>query len=59
MSKEDFYEWLESLNLNAGVNIGDWFVEEKPAEVLKSRNMALNPIKIDAEAIKAIYRKLQ
>jgi len=59
MNKEDFYEWLESLNLNAGVNIGDWFVEEKPAEVLKSRNMALNPVEISAEDIKIIYKTLQ
>ncbi|MDY6916148.1 MAG: iron-containing alcohol dehydrogenase family protein [Candidatus Cloacimonadota bacterium] len=59
MSKEDFYEWIDSLNLNVGVKIEDWFIEEKVEEVLNSRNMALNPTEVTAEDIKEIYKKIQ
>ncbi len=55
MSKDDFYNWLESLDFNFDMKIHDDFIENKILEVVQSRNMANNPFTVSTTQIKNIY----
>ncbi len=59
MTKEEFYQWLDSLNLQFEGTIMDSFIEEKYDEVLQSRNMMNNPFVVSAEQIKEIFRQIK
>lgn len=57
-TRAEFLAWLESLNLNVEMTIDEQFIQDKVPEVMASRNMANNPLTVDAEDIAAIYRSL-
>lgn len=58
ISKKQFYEWLEALQLSIAIRLPKSFIEEKLPEVLTSRNMANNPIEISSEEIRTILLEL-
>lgn len=58
ISRNDFYQWLDALNMKFDMHLTDEFIEAKTPEVLASRNMANNPITATAEDIKRIYLSL-
>lgn len=58
IGKNDFYKWLDMLEIKFENNLDYVFIESKSHEVLNSRNMARNPIKIELSEIKALYREL-
>lgn len=58
ISKEEFFNWLDKFNLVFNGKISDEFLQTRIPEVMNSRNMALNPLKVNEEQIKNIYLKL-
>lgn len=58
MSKEEFYDWLDSLDLIYDGQITEEFIEAKYDEVMQSRNMGNNPFEVNAEQVKEVYRKI-
>jgi alcohol dehydrogenase class IV len=58
ISKQDFYNWLDSLEMKSGVTLTEDFIAEKIPEVLASRNMANNPFEVSSEDISRIYKSL-
>lgn len=58
IKKNDFYEWLISLDLTIGKKLDTEFIENNIATVLNTHNMANNPIKIVANDIRNIYNKI-
>lgn len=59
ISREQFYRWLEALQLSLDVGISEGFIEERVPEVLASRNMANNPFEISEDDIRRIYLELK
>ena len=57
-SMEDFFSWLDDLNLKADVQITEEFVNERVPEVMSSRNMLNNPLEVTAEQIADILWSL-
>lgn len=57
-SRDGFYDWLDSLGLQAGIKVPEEFIAAKTAEILASRNMANNPLEVKAEDIASILRGL-
>ncbi len=43
ITKNKFYDWLESLGLNTSLNLNDNFINIAAKQIYHSRNMALNP----------------
>jgi alcohol dehydrogenase class IV len=58
ISKLEFYAWLKSFDMTAGIKLPAEFIEAKIPEVLASRNMANNPFEVSAEHIRSIYETL-
>jgi alcohol dehydrogenase class IV len=58
ISRAEFYDWLESFDMTAGIKLSDDFIEAKIPEVLASRNMANNPFEVSPEQIRSIYETL-
>lgn len=56
--KASFFNWLDSLELSAGIKITPEFVAAKTPEILSSRNMANNPISVTAEDIAAVLQNI-
>jgi alcohol dehydrogenase class IV len=56
MSRSDFYDWLDNLHLSAGVNLTDAFIASKIPEIMASRNMANNPLKVTPADIERILK---
>ena len=59
MTREEFYKWLESVGVKADFKLSDEFIDEKAIEVSQSRNMALNPIKVEIPKIKELYAQFK
>ncbi len=59
MTREEFYVWLESVGVKADFKLTDEFIDKKSIEVSESRNMALNPIKVDIDKIKELYSQFK
>ena len=57
-SIEDFFAWLDDLNLNADVQITEEFITQRVPEVMSSRNMLNNPLEVTAEQIADIFLSL-
>ncbi len=57
-TKEDFFNWLDSLGMNKNFEISEDFVSRRIPEVMATRNMANNPFKVTSEEITNLYRKL-
>ncbi|MEA3500797.1 MAG: iron-containing alcohol dehydrogenase [Candidatus Marinimicrobia bacterium] len=58
IKKNDFYEWLISLDLTIGKKLDIEFIENNIETVLNTHNMENNPVKIDANDIRNIYNKI-
>jgi alcohol dehydrogenase class IV len=58
ISRKQFYQWLETLQLSIDVHLSQSFIDEKLDEVLASRNMANNPMEIGSAAIRKIFEEL-
>ena len=58
ISRNDFYHWLKQFHFSLPKLLDEDFYEKRIPEVMKSRNMALNPRQISAEEVKAIYQKM-
>lgn len=58
ISREDFFLWLDGLQMSAGVSIPPEFIDAKIPEILASRNMANNPFEVTADAIRSILEQL-
>jgi alcohol dehydrogenase len=59
ITRHEFFEWLEQFRMRPNIDLTDEFISEKANEVCKSRNMAINPIDIDYEDVKNLYRKIR
>ncbi len=59
ISRDQFYQWLEALQISLDFPISQSFIENRLPEVLSSRNMANNPFEISAEDIRKIYHELK
>ncbi len=59
MSREEFYQWLESVGVKADFKLTDEFIDKKAIEVSNSRNMVLNPIEVDIDKIKELYSQFK
>ena len=55
ITKNQFFDWLDTLQMKFVGRIDNEFLSQKVSEVMKSRNMALNPVQINEEEIKKIY----
>ncbi len=58
-TRAGFLKWLEELPFTRHVALSDEFIERAIFQIMGSRNMALNPRKIDAEEIRSILTKLK
>ena len=58
ITKHQFFDWLDSFDMKFEGNINDDFINRRVPEVMKSRNMALNPIQVTEKQIIEIYEKL-
>jgi len=58
ISRSAFYDWLQSLNLQAGIRLTTEFIDAKVPEIMSSRNMANNPFNVSAEQIRAVLESL-
>ena len=59
ISRDQFYKWLEALQISLDFPISQSFIDNRLPEVLSSRNMANNPFEISAEDIRKIYHELK
>ena len=59
ITKQDFFDWLDKLNMKFDGLIDDAFLEKRVPEVLSSRNMALNPCKVEEKDIVNIYKNIR
>ncbi|MEF3694494.1 MAG: iron-containing alcohol dehydrogenase family protein [Candidatus Cloacimonadota bacterium] len=59
ISRDQFYKWLEALQISLDFQISESFIDSRLPEVLSSRNMANNPFDISAEDIRKIYYELK
>ena len=58
ITRHEFFEWLDQFRMRPQIDLTDDFINEKANEVCKSRNMAINPIKIDFEGVRKLYKKI-
>ena len=58
IDKLDFFSWLDSFEMTFKHKITEEFLQTRIPEVMKSRNMALNPCSISEKEIEDIYRRL-
>ncbi len=58
ISRQNFYDWLDTLGMKTDTKLSTDFIETKIPEVLASRNMANNPFEIKAEDVRSLYRSL-
>jgi len=59
ISKNDFYNWLDSFEMKFAGSLTDDFIDAKIPEVLASRNMANNPFTATADDIRNLYLSLK
>ncbi len=59
MNKADFYTWLDSFDLSLKYKLSAEFYNTYVDMVLNSKNMLINPIKIDKTQIINLYNSLQ
>ncbi len=59
LSRSGFEDWLAGLPFSVKLELSDAFIEKSVKEVLASRNMANNPLEVDAAAVREIYRSLR
>lgn len=55
---QQFYDWLDKLELRAEMRIDEDFIASKVPEVMASRNMANNPVPASPDDVAKIYRSL-
>ena len=58
ITKLQFFDWLDSLEMSFNHCIDNVFIEKRVPEVLRSRNMALNPFAVSEKQIISIYHSL-
>lgn len=58
ISRKQFYQWLETLQMSVDIHLPQSFIDEKLEEVLSSRNMANNPMEISSDSIRKIFEEL-
>jgi len=59
ITKNDFFNWLQSLEMSVGIHLTEDFIQEEANNVLNSGNMKNNPAVIDRDNIIKIYRKIE
>lgn len=57
-TKEEFFKWLDKLGFNISLNLESDYIAEAAKQIYKSRNMALNPLKVEVEEIEKILSRL-
>jgi alcohol dehydrogenase class IV len=58
ITKSQFFEWLNTFDMVFEGNIDNNFIQRRINEVMNSRNMALNPIKVKEDEIINIFKQL-
>ena len=58
ITKNQFFDWIDDLDMRLEDKIDDNFIEKRVPEVMKSRNMLLNPITVTEKQIVDIYMNL-
>ncbi|MCK9329844.1 MAG: iron-containing alcohol dehydrogenase family protein [Candidatus Cloacimonetes bacterium] len=58
INKQDFFNWLDKLDLKFEHHITEEFLTARIPEVLNSRNMAITPVKVNEEQLKKLYLQL-
>ncbi len=59
ISREQFFAWLDALPFRKGVAVSDEFIERVIPQIMASRNMALNPLKVGEDDVRRILQKLK
>lgn len=59
LTRHDFFEWLNSLEMKQEMDLTDEFIQEKSKEVCRSRNMALNPYDINQADVIKLYEDIR
>ncbi len=59
ITKDDFYIWLSSLDMQLDAKLDENFYENYIPKVLNSKNMLINPIKITENDILKIYESIE
>lgn len=57
-TRNDFYQWLDNLGMTSDLKLDKDFIDKAVAQIEKSRNMALNPLRVTGENIADILAKL-
>ena len=58
ITMNEFFEWLDSLEMSLGFTPENDFIDKYAPEVLKAKNIKINPYPISVEEIKEIYKSL-
>ena len=58
ITKNQFFDWIDTLELQFEGKIDNTFIEKRTPEVMKSRNMTLNPFEVKENDVIKIYREL-
>jgi alcohol dehydrogenase len=59
ITRHEFFGWLEELGMKPQITVNDAFIQAKAQEVIKSRNMALNPLEIDLNGVIELYYNIK
>ncbi len=58
INKSDFFVWLDSFDMKVEAKIDDKFIDKYLNQVMSSKNMLINPIKVKEAEIIKIYSEL-
>lgn len=58
LSREDFFAWLDGFGLKTGLELTEEFIEAHIEEVMNSRNMANNPLRVEPATIAELFRSV-
>lgn len=58
MTMEEFFTWLKKFDLKLNEKLDEELIEFMTDKVMATRNMALNPLTVTKDEVKALYRKI-
>lgn len=58
MTQEQFFAWLQKFDLTLKEKLDQELIDYMTEKVMATRNMALNPVLVSSDQVKALYRKI-
>ncbi len=58
MTQEHFFAWLQKFDLTLKEKLDQELIDYMTEKVMATRNMALNPLLVSSDQVKALYRKI-